>query len=562
MKAIEVTGKALRPGRPPAVSPLHAICIFVGAFCLLFLGMRLRPNMYDEGIVLTAAMRVAAGQVPHRDFYAIYGPAEFYGLAWLFRIFGESILIERVIDLALRAAIVVSVYWVAVQYCRKIVAGAAAGTALLWLFGVYYATPGAAVLPDLLLCFVATALLLPVFEEDISWRRSFAVGILIGLALLFRYDIGVAVFLIHAVILAMAVWIRCRDKKVTTFLSTLWPYALGFCLLTLPPALWYISVAPLKAFVHDIIFYPSHYYHRGRNLPFPRIHLKGWDDTVAYFLPVVFALSLYSLVFSQKDPDSAMEGRPDWRWVLLAFTPFAFLMYLKGYVRISGIQLLSSSIPSLLLIAVLFEQRHRFPSFLRGCIVFFAGFSVIPPVWASLREARDMHQQHDSMAGSIVAELRHSRPVLRQEWCKMKTPLTGEICFLPEDDRIEAIEFISEHTQPGQRIFVGTTKHDRIYTNDNLIYFAAQRLPATHWSHFDPDLQNRSDIQREMIQEFEKTTPPYMVLDAEFDNVHEPNDSALSSGVTLLDDYIRTHYRPVQRFGFFTIWQRDRAQAS
>jgi hypothetical protein len=32
--------------------------------------------MYDEGIVLTGAMRIAFGQTPHQDFYFIYGPAE------------------------------------------------------------------------------------------------------------------------------------------------------------------------------------------------------------------------------------------------------------------------------------------------------------------------------------------------------------------------------------------------------------------------------------------------------------------------------------------------------
>jgi hypothetical protein len=57
--------------------------IFLLAYLILFFGMSLRPNVYDEGIVLTASMRVAAGQLPHRDFYAIYGPAQFYILAGL-----------------------------------------------------------------------------------------------------------------------------------------------------------------------------------------------------------------------------------------------------------------------------------------------------------------------------------------------------------------------------------------------------------------------------------------------------------------------------------------------
>ena len=48
------------------------LSVFAAAFFILFLGMSLYPNVYDESLVLTAAMRVAAGQVPHRDFYAIW----------------------------------------------------------------------------------------------------------------------------------------------------------------------------------------------------------------------------------------------------------------------------------------------------------------------------------------------------------------------------------------------------------------------------------------------------------------------------------------------------------
>jgi hypothetical protein len=57
---------------------IQAAFVFLFAYLILFFGMPLRPNVYDEGIVLTASMRVAAGQLPHRDFYAIYGPAQFY----------------------------------------------------------------------------------------------------------------------------------------------------------------------------------------------------------------------------------------------------------------------------------------------------------------------------------------------------------------------------------------------------------------------------------------------------------------------------------------------------
>jgi hypothetical protein len=46
------------------------------------------------------------------------------------------------------------------------------------------------------------------------------------------------------------------------------------------------------------------------------------------------------------------------------------------------------------------------------------------------------------------------------------------------------------------------------------------------------------------------------MLDGEWDNKREPNDSSISSGVTLLDDYLHKTYRPVTSFGILSIYQR------
>ncbi len=98
------------------------VVVFLLSLFALIVGMSLHPNAYDEGIVLTGSMRVAAGQVPHRDFYSIYGPAQFYILAVLFKFFGQTLLIERALDLFYRALLVASVYVIAVSYVRRRIA--------------------------------------------------------------------------------------------------------------------------------------------------------------------------------------------------------------------------------------------------------------------------------------------------------------------------------------------------------------------------------------------------------------------------------------------------------
>ena len=92
--------------------------------------------------------------------------------------------------------------------------------------------------------------------------------------------------------------------------------------------------------------------------------------------------------------------------------------------------------------------------------------------------------------------------------------------------------------------------------NDMITYFAVQRIPAVKWTKFDPFLENRADIQQEMIGTLKQHKPPYIVLDSEFDRMREPNGSSISTGVHLLDNYIATHYENVQQYGELTILQR------
>ena len=46
----------------------------------------------------------------------------------------------------------------------------------------------------------------------------------------------------------------------------------------------------------------------------------------------------------------------------------------------------------------------------------------------------------------------------------------------------------------------------------------------------------------------------WVVRDGSFDEVNEPNGSAQSSGITLLDRYLDTNYRPVASSGKVAIW--------
>jgi Dolichyl-phosphate-mannose-protein mannosyltransferase len=542
---------------------VQLVIVLLIAYLLLFLGMPRRPGMYDEGIVLTGAMRVLAGQIPHRDFYFIYGPAEVYILAGLFKIFGPSLLAERLFDLLIKALVVTTVYAIALSYCRRSIALFVSVVTGLWLFGLN--EYGLAVTPVSLLNLIGSILILPAFAGRVSKRRMLAAGAVSGMAFLFRYDTGVALIGIHACVLAIAVCLRTMglSNRLRAFATLFWPYLVGVAVLTVVPALYYLSVAPLAPLLHDVIFFPRRYYFRGRNLPFPGISWRELENLGIYLPLAIAALSLYAVLDRRSRTAgtgaASVEGpsrEPEWQGFLVTFGLLLVVMYLKGVVRVAPIQMYLAIVPSLLVIAVLFQHQSAFsrPIGLSiGCLMWL---SLIAATWSALHLIRLEYLTPYSVAQRILPFARRTTPDTPAEWCKTASPLTAGLCFLPEDDRIRAIEYIRGHTLPGQSLYSGLRKHDRIVANDNLIYFATQRLPATRWSHFDPDLQNRYEIQMQMVHELQQNAPPYIALDSEFDAVREPNDSSTSSGVMLLDDYIQKEYQPNETFGTMTVWRR------
>jgi hypothetical protein len=537
--------------------------IFLLSYAILFLGMTRRPSIFDEGIVLTAAMRVAAGQVSHRDFYILYGPAQFYLLAGLFKLFGHSIFVERLFDLFSKALVVTSVYALTSVYCRRSIAACTSVIVLFWLFS-FSQWPGSPVVPVSLLNILSSALIVPVFWGLISKGRMFAAGTVAGLAALFRYDTGIALFVIHACVVSIAVYLQGRalSSNLRRFACIIWPYLLGFAVLTLPPLIYYLSVAPAGPLVHDMILYPARYYHRGRNLPFPGVHVHSLENLGIYTPIAIAGLSLYVAGTAylrarrnESDSKEILKEQP-WLGFLVTFALLTVAMYLKGFVRVSLFQMYLAIVPSLALIAVLFVHRFAFSLATRISIVCLTSFSLLAAASAAFHQAKGLYLSHLSVAEYISSSVRGVTPQSEVNWCKTNNSLTMGLCFLPENQSIQTIEFISIHTKPDQRLYVGSIKHDRIFANDNIIYFATQRLPATRWSELDPDLESRYDVQAQMVHEFEMKTPPYIVLDSEFATMQEPNDSSRSSGVTLLDEYIRSRYQQIETFGQMSIWRR------
>jgi 4-amino-4-deoxy-L-arabinose transferase-like glycosyltransferase len=547
--------------------PLLKYClVFLISFVILFLGMDRGFDYYDEGLILVGAMSVQAGQVPHRDFYANYGPGQFYTLAWLFDLFGRSVFAERIYDLIVRASIVTVVYGIAKYYCKGWIVACTTIACGFWLFSSGLPTLSYPIVPILLISLVSSILLLQAFEREAAWPRMAAAGALTGLAALFRYDVGAALALAQTCSIGIAA-LSSPSRRKGRWRATVLPYWLGIALLFMPAALLYMAVAPLHPFIHDIILFPTQYYVRARRFPFPGVHWRSLEN-IALYLPIpVGALSFCSLFAGRaQDGNSVVDAEgfkktQSQRRLLILFGLLTVLFYFKGVVRISVVQMLLALVPMLITLAVLYDYTSRRGQWLYRAAQAAMVLSIFAATWSAFKQVRLLYLNHPSVLQEVLSPPGPAAIRSETDWCGVPNPLHTGLCFLVNPDHAKLIQYIVQRTNPGERIFIGLTRHDRIVSNDLLTYFATSRLPATHWAHFDPDLQTRADVQAEMIRELGSQRVRYVVLESEFDSTIEPsNDSSKSSGVTLLDDYIRQNYRQVETFGPLSVWLLKGAQ--
>lgn len=127
-------------------------------------------------------------------------------------------------------------------------------------------------------------------------------------------------------------------------------------------------------------------------------------------------------------------------------------------------------------------------------------------------------------------------------------------CIYLEKDQEQAVEYIREHTVGSDYIFVGNQQHDRIFINDIGFYFLSARQSPSKYSELYPGVATTLPIQQSIIQDIQSHNVEWIVL-VNIPESTEPNGSADSSGVTILDDFIQSNYLQVKEFGNYQIWK-------
>lgn len=502
------------------------------------------PSVFDDGLILTNGLRVLAGEIPHRDFYANYGPGQPYTLAAIFALLGPNLFAARVYGALTMALCVGLGYLLLAGRVRPAIGLFVSGLASAWLVaGGYHLYP---IYPCLIFTFLSAMLLMRPAAIKERWPVLLAGGCA-GIIALFRYDTGFIVLVGQVAFLFLALppqasfFARIRSAVVPIFLA-----GIGSAITFFPFALSFLLVAPVSAFVRDIIEI-SMIYPEMRGLPFPDLAAiaKHVAKIGIYFPFFIASIAILDIVFHWSLFKDVSEERRDHSLVRLELllAIYTTLLIYKGINRVEFIHFMIAIIPGVFLTGVIAERwlrgsiGHKVAGFLLLAATFFPAFAYFGV------KLRDDVREYDMTTLAWMIGIKDA---------KNECPQVSPTLLQPNYEAVS--RYLARYVPEDERILVGTNRHDRIILNPTLIYAHSRRLPATIWAQYDPGVQTTDNVQRQMIDELKERRVRWIVRDARWEDYREPNGSAISSGVVVLDEFIEANYRPVARAGALSVW--------
>lgn len=515
--------------------------LFVAALAISAFTIRRHLDPFDEGLMLQAARRVAAGEVPYRDFLWPYGPAQPYLLAGLAELFGPSLLAWRVVRALTNAAIALAVY----VLVRRVAPARLALVSWLAAASAMAEPTGPTPFPQaLLLGLLALALATrardaaapggenaPALRGDPPARDLIAAGALTGLAAAWRLDF--AAYAAGAVVAALLVRAAGRAAALRFALAAAATGALvylPFLLATGPATLWDRLVATgLRDREHWTLPLPTRY--EGGFAAWPPGDLaNGLRDVLRFYVPL---LLLAGAALCAVAVAARLARR---RWA----PPEAV-----------GLAVLAGGATLYLLSRV--DPAHEMPLVaVLAALIPFAAAS-----WPG--RPRALGAVSVALLGVLalltvdVVANRASRLVNRPHLEAVRAPAADGVRAPPAEARAlsRVVEFVRARTAPDEPIYVAARRSDLVKYNNPLVYVLTDRDNA---SGEDFGLLTSARAQRRIATRLERARPPVIVrwidpVSAE----REPNLRGEPSGSRLLDRWIAARYRVAERVGHYEL---------
>ncbi len=538
------------------------LLLVIGTAALCLLAIKTPLNIYDEGLALVGGWRLLQGDIPFRDYWALYPPGQSYLLAMIFKLAGANILVERLYDVTVRALCVAAVFPVAQMLMPSLLLTCITTltVGLLLAAATFY---GYIMFPALLLAFLACYAFFRALARPTS-LRFFVVGLALGLTALFRVDVAGYAGIAVLGSLLLQPWQgdqqhAAHDVAAPTF--SWWRQTLligGGATLVAVPIYGYLTAVsnPSEIFTNLLIF-PTTTFRAVRHLPYPSL-LPDWSrwtergnwlsqvdwvigDWARFYLPLlVYGLTtlllLIRLIRARQRREAVTRNTGAGAAMLL----FGLGLFLQALSRYDAIHALPTALATILLIGWLWQQ-------LLAAHWWRPIYTPVPLLLTLLPLFVYAYLPY--------AQLRDYATVFPPTGCYATLPRAG--CVPISQDQASIINWLDQLDPTGKdAVFVAARRHDQLFINDVSLYFLAGRPIPTRYHELHPGVATTAIVQKAIIAELTRAAVPWLFV-VHYPDSHEPNDSAKSSGVILLDEYIHANYHAVQQYGIYQLWQRQ-----
>jgi hypothetical protein len=524
-------GRAARLRREPVV----LVALFAAATLISGFTMLRGIDPFDEGLVLQAAHRVSAGQAPYADFLWSYGPAWPYVLGGLFKAFGVSLVQWRILRVLADAGVALVVF----VLLRRV---AGPRVALLgWLAAACEMAEPRSANPFPFALLGALLALVVVTGTAPTRRRVIGAALLTAAAAAFRLD-----FALYGAAGVLAV-LLLQDGGATRrrrLANAAGYFGLTALLILAVYAPWLASIGPSR--LYDALVGTSLRQRDYWTLPFPLSYqgrFRAWPpgglahdlkDVLDYYQPLLLVVG---------GATAALSAVARVRRRVPAGVPLA------------GVCVFALGALSYLLSRT--DEFHAQPLFVALCVLLPAaavrgeresgrGYAVIAAVAACVFGLLLVH----GVANRLSALLRP------EELSAVHVDAAGGAEAPPSEARAleRVVSLVRARVPPGQSIYVAPARSDLVRYSNSILYVLAERDNA---SQRDFGLLTSATAQRSLVDRLRIARPRVVVRWTDpVSSVAEPNLRGRPSGVRLLDDYVRSDYRLVERLYHYDVLVR------
>lgn len=510
------------------------MALFAGAALIAGFSMLNGIDPFDEGLMLQAARRIAAGQLPYHDFLWAYGPAEPYLLAGLFKLLGTSLLYWRILIVAADAGVAVAA-WLLVR-----------GRAPRWLALTVWLAVACEISeprssdPAPLALLASLLALLVVTDAFFSRRRAVGAGLLVAVAAALRIDFALYGFAAAAVAIA-APAPRARLRETAVFCAV----AIGATALVYLP----FALADGPGSLYTALIGNSLKTRNYWTLPFP-LHFhappgaglaKTLKKAVDFYVPLLSLIG-YALIVAAAGIQWLRTRQAPARELGLVVIGAGLAAYMTSRADPNHAQPLFVAVAtSLALVAGRLGVPRRVSG--RGAAASAATVSVAVAVLGLLT----LH----GVANRLSALVRPPAAVA------LNVPVADGVQAPPaEAHAIERmVALVDANTTPSQPIYVLPKRSDLVVFSDPLIYVLTQRKNPTSE---DFGLQSGAAAQARIVSALARVRPRVLVRWTDpLSDRPEPNLRGRPTGVHTVDNWVAAHYRVLARLYHYTVLIRD-----